>query len=222
MSRSVRLLAVAIALAAGAAATTTTQKIIPKVRCVCRLDDATGYAQFSYKNTNPTALTLPVGAQNYMVPGALDRGQPTLFAAGGGDDDGYVLAHALRFDCAATPDGVAWIVQAGGVATLKSATAPCVQKACAGSCLPAEPEWRQIGPLRGDSVTESAVAFSEPQTLREIDGPNRGVLVGVGGATLRVSTKSASSSSWYASSQQTLKSTKRESVKSLSPQVLIS
>ena len=209
MARLVPLLLTLAALCALARA-----KVTPRVDCVCAQSATQTRVRFAYKNDNDDKTLAAGSSQNYMTPGALSQGQPSHF------EEGSHLAHSVLIDCVASPGGVAWIVQSGSTSTLRSALAPCVAtpSCVADQCGPPQPEWSQIGPLRGDSATESAVAFPAPQVLRELDGPHAGTLVAVDNAVLRIGTKR--SSAWEAVSQQTLVSTKRESTMTLMPSVL--
>ena len=88
---AVALLAVAL-LAVGALAASN-EPITPSVQTQCRLNATHAFARYEYTNANVFAITLPIGAKNYMVPGPLNQGQPTLLLAGGphtaseGDDE---------------------------------------------------------------------------------------------------------------------------------------
>jgi len=57
-------------------------KITPIAECVDVNQNGTLVAHFGYQNAGTSAVALPVGAKNYLTPGATDRGQPTTFATG--------------------------------------------------------------------------------------------------------------------------------------------
>ena len=59
-----------------------TVKITPITECVEVQRDGSLVARFGYKNDGTAQIDLPVGAQNYFAPGALDRGQPRTFLTG--------------------------------------------------------------------------------------------------------------------------------------------
>jgi hypothetical protein len=120
-----RLLLVAL-LAVGALGASNAP-ITPSVQTQCRLNATHAFARYEYTNANAFAITLPVGVKNYMIPGPLSQGQPTLFLAGG-----PYTAHSIIFNCAAQLQ-TAWVLQSDNSATttIRSIIASCPATPCA-------------------------------------------------------------------------------------------
>ncbi len=58
------------------------QDLHPVLVCVRRDGPAQYVAVFGYRNDNAVAVTVPIGIENFFLPGGRDRGQPTYFQAG--------------------------------------------------------------------------------------------------------------------------------------------
>lgn len=49
------------------------------VHSICKLNGTHSRVQFGYEHSNACNVRVPIGVQNFVHPGALDRGQPTEF-----------------------------------------------------------------------------------------------------------------------------------------------
>lgn len=56
--------------------------VAPILNCVMRNQNGSYTAKFGYHNSTGAAVTIPVGANNYFMPGAQNRGQTTVFQPG--------------------------------------------------------------------------------------------------------------------------------------------
>jgi hypothetical protein len=63
-------------------ATPTLQTVQPVAECIDVRDSGTLIGHFGYRNTADREVVIPVGDQNFLSPGRVDRGQPTRFVAG--------------------------------------------------------------------------------------------------------------------------------------------
>jgi hypothetical protein len=109
------LAAVVVVCLATPAAAQTVNQIQPFVTCVDFLPSWSVRAHFGYVSTYPTDVTLPIGLDNYMTPGIINRGQPTVFEPG---------FHDRAFSIEWQPNGASfsrtWVVQ-------QTATAPAMR-----------------------------------------------------------------------------------------------
>jgi 6-phosphogluconolactonase (cycloisomerase 2 family) len=95
-------------------------QVSPNAVCVMPNTDGTYTAHFSYNNSSDTAVTIPVGTNNFVSPGEANQGQPISFQAGATSDAWYESAFAVTFD--GSP--LTWTV-AGASATASSDTTIC-------------------------------------------------------------------------------------------------
>jgi hypothetical protein len=63
-------------------ATPTAQAVEPVAECIDVRDSGTLIGHFGYRNSGGKEVVIPVGAQNFLSPGNIDRGQPTRFVVG--------------------------------------------------------------------------------------------------------------------------------------------
>ncbi len=60
----------------------TGYRVTPIVECVDALRNGNLLAHFGYRSDEMSSVTIPVGAKNFVAPGAVDAGQPTTFYRG--------------------------------------------------------------------------------------------------------------------------------------------
>jgi len=61
---------------------TAADSVSPVLSCVFNRTGELYYAQFSYENSSPSAVSVPVGSENYFAPGSASVGQPEEFLPG--------------------------------------------------------------------------------------------------------------------------------------------
>jgi hypothetical protein len=112
---SLRVIATAIATAIVAGIVTgvaapadaqTNAQVMPFVSCVEFLPQRNLRAHFGYVRTFATEVTLPIGFDNFMTPGMINRGQPQTFLPGFQD-----RAFSTDFQIAPTLVSVSWVLQ---------------------------------------------------------------------------------------------------------------
>ncbi len=116
----------AVASSSNRSCTPTVKRIEVFVQCVTR-NSGSYDATFGYENDNATALTVPVGSDNYFSPPPTDRGQTSTFQPG---------KVQSAFTVKGIPSGtkLTWTVNSGGRSD--SATASQSSQRCASSTPP--------------------------------------------------------------------------------------
>jgi lysophospholipase L1-like esterase len=93
---------------------TSADSVSPVLECVFNRGPEQYYAQFSYENSSPFTVSVPVGSENFFNPGSESVGQPETFLSGSPAEpftvpfDGEPLAwHLGRATATASPDSTA-------------------------------------------------------------------------------------------------------------------
>lgn len=82
ISWTLQYLGTALGVATANSNTPACIPIVPRGDCVSINADGSLSGHFGYRNMNPFPISIPVGSNNGFTPGAVDRGQPTLFIPG--------------------------------------------------------------------------------------------------------------------------------------------
>lgn len=121
---------------------TSADSVSPVLECVFNRGPEQYYAQFSYENSSPFTVSVPVGSENFFNPGSESMGQPETFLSG---------SPAEPFTVPFDGEPLAWHL---GRAT---ATASSESTACPSVWVPA---WTGRGPLSTTITTNRT--FKDP------------------------------------------------------------
>src|SRR6185503_1436318 len=78
-----RLIGAVCAIALAAFPRAAQAQVIPLADCVTQGSDPSSLqAWFGYRNTDPAAVVIPIGLDNFFQPPPADRGQPVSFDPG--------------------------------------------------------------------------------------------------------------------------------------------
>jgi len=121
---------------------TSADSVSPVLECVFNRGPEQYYAQFSYENSSPFTVSVPVGSENFFNPGSESVGQPETFLSG---------SPAEPFTVPFDGEPLAWHL---GRAT---ATASSESTACPSVWVPA---WTGRGPLSTTITTNRT--FKDP------------------------------------------------------------
>jgi hypothetical protein len=86
-----------VAAPAATAAPVKNKSVEPVASCYFDNGDGTRTVTFEVDNSNASAVSISVGANNKILPGSRDRGQPTDFAAGATRNAWAVTVTAAEF-----------------------------------------------------------------------------------------------------------------------------
>ncbi len=145
---------------------TAADSVSPILKCVFSRGADRHYARFSYLNTSPSAVSVPVGSENFFAPGSESLGQPDRFSSG---------SPAEPFTVAFDGAPLTWHL--GSV----TATASLESPACPSVWVPA---WTGRGPLSTTITTNRTFLDPTPN----LSGRTLRVMANLttGGAAVRV------------------------------------